>query len=713
MHGDPTDYRFFRYAYASCLLDDGYFCFTAKDKEYSNVTWFDEFDFKLGAAVTQPPAGPWQSGVWRRDFERGIALVNPTKEAVTVTLDPGFCRLKGKQDPATNDGSPATSRLLPARDGIILYRQSGQRSSGGGPLSDKEYLSAVLSQELTRYAGIEVPSRENIHVLADGPDMYLEFRLVPGQPKKNKGIRAEISVNYPYSVGEVVRYRWEMRLPGDFKADEPRNRWWVMGQWHDQPDPDQRRDLAGISGTQPARVLQLWAARRRGLSLVTGRLAKNEERWSHSPYARNLAQTGRCDQMVSRDDGQVAVFFDGSKAPAVTGTGPNMHNGFQHYLKLGMYRHPEDLHRKPTGHPQRSHREAQGLACGRVPLNRKRTHREFLAKMIRFERRMKRRLVLKHVGAATLGLVPVLAIAVASCWLVGCGGFARPTPAAAPVAESAKVTDLRPLWDAERVLHNPYKGWYHHYYDNGTRNYRLGSDDDLDRFPGMDHLYIASPGLFQPQEGHYNWSWIDEVKDHWTAKGYGISLRISTCETGEAHATPEWVIAGWGKAAMYKAYGREVWVPEYDDPIFLSKLYRFVGELGEALRWSAMVKVCGHRPGHLGRGAQSSHVRQGHSDGRGKKHVDIYSARFRRSVLVLSDDAVDVHGRKPDEEKELRDMPLLGESPGAMIPSSPGQVCTIGRTGSMSPGGIVRERLAQVSVPCWKPRIITKRFGTG
>jgi hypothetical protein len=40
-------------------------------------------------------------------------------------------------------------------------------------------------------------------------------------------------------------------------------------------------------------------------------------------------------------DGKVAVFFDGSKAPTVSGTGPNMHNGFHHYLKLGMYRHPE------------------------------------------------------------------------------------------------------------------------------------------------------------------------------------------------------------------------------------------------------------------------------------------------------------------------------------------------------------------------------------
>ena len=83
--------------------------------------------------------------------------MNPTKEAVTVTLDPGFGRLKRKQDPATNDGSPATSVICcQARDGIILCRQLGQLNSGEQPLSDKEYLSAVLSagvDPIRRYRG--------------------------------------------------------------------------------------------------------------------------------------------------------------------------------------------------------------------------------------------------------------------------------------------------------------------------------------------------------------------------------------------------------------------------------------------------------------------------------------------------------------------------------------------------------------------------------
>ncbi len=99
VHGPAGDYHFFRYALASCLLDDGYFCFTANEREYSSVAWFDEFDFKLGPAVSKPPTAEWKKGVWRRDFKHGIALVNPTKTPVTVELDGRFLRLSGARRP--------------------------------------------------------------------------------------------------------------------------------------------------------------------------------------------------------------------------------------------------------------------------------------------------------------------------------------------------------------------------------------------------------------------------------------------------------------------------------------------------------------------------------------------------------------------------------------------------------------------------------------
>lgn len=121
--GDPKDYRFFRYAFTSCLLDDGYFSFTDDARGYSSVPWFDEYDVKLGKAITQPPARPWRKGVWRRDFERGIVLVNPAPTLREVVLEPGLRRIRGQQDPAWNDGQPAHNLILSGRDGIILIRE--------------------------------------------------------------------------------------------------------------------------------------------------------------------------------------------------------------------------------------------------------------------------------------------------------------------------------------------------------------------------------------------------------------------------------------------------------------------------------------------------------------------------------------------------------------------------------------------------------------
>lgn len=122
VHGSPFDYRFFRYAYASCLLDDGYFSFTDKAVMYSSVPWFDEYDFRLGRALSGPPATAWNQGVWRRDFENGVVLVNPTALSRTVAVEPGLRRLAGTQDPTVNDGAVVRQLTLRPKDGIVLRR---------------------------------------------------------------------------------------------------------------------------------------------------------------------------------------------------------------------------------------------------------------------------------------------------------------------------------------------------------------------------------------------------------------------------------------------------------------------------------------------------------------------------------------------------------------------------------------------------------------
>jgi hypothetical protein len=120
--GSATDYQGMRYGLGSCLLSDGYYSFTDTSKGYYGVVWFDELDAKLGNGAA-PPTAAWQKGVWRREFDNGIVLVNPKGNGPqTVTLGGSFVKIKGKQDPTTNNGQTVTTVTLKDRDGIILLR---------------------------------------------------------------------------------------------------------------------------------------------------------------------------------------------------------------------------------------------------------------------------------------------------------------------------------------------------------------------------------------------------------------------------------------------------------------------------------------------------------------------------------------------------------------------------------------------------------------
>ncbi len=121
--GSSTDYQAMRYGLGSCLMDDGYYSFTDNTRQYYGVVWFDELDHNLGTGWAKPTAA-WQKGVWRRDFDNGIVLVNPRGNGPqTVTLEAPYIKIKGAQDPVTNNGQTVTTVTLKDRDGIILLRQ--------------------------------------------------------------------------------------------------------------------------------------------------------------------------------------------------------------------------------------------------------------------------------------------------------------------------------------------------------------------------------------------------------------------------------------------------------------------------------------------------------------------------------------------------------------------------------------------------------------
>ncbi|MGH8588195.1 MAG: putative glycoside hydrolase [Gammaproteobacteria bacterium] len=143
MKGKPTDYKAFRYGFASALMDDAYFDFSDGTGSIytTKVVWFDEYDLAgsrntswLGNAIDSPQTAPWQNGVYRRRFQNGMVLVNPRGNGDrTVTIGSGYKRFKGKQDTAHNNGLAATSVELADRDGILLVATTGDADGGETP----------------------------------------------------------------------------------------------------------------------------------------------------------------------------------------------------------------------------------------------------------------------------------------------------------------------------------------------------------------------------------------------------------------------------------------------------------------------------------------------------------------------------------------------------------------------------------------------------
>ena len=123
--GSVTDYKSMRYGLASSLMDNGWYSFNAGPdaSAYGDAPWFDEYDADLGAPLSGPSTSAWQQGVYRREYERGIVLVNPKGNGQkTLTLDTSYRKLTGTQAPSVNNGEVVTTITLPDRDGIILKR---------------------------------------------------------------------------------------------------------------------------------------------------------------------------------------------------------------------------------------------------------------------------------------------------------------------------------------------------------------------------------------------------------------------------------------------------------------------------------------------------------------------------------------------------------------------------------------------------------------
>jgi hypothetical protein len=149
---DSTPHKAIRYGISMALMNDGYYAPEVAPSHigpsFGSKVWWDEFDAGgLGQGYLGQPVrdargveqtGPrWNygpSGVWAREFENGIAIVNPKGNgSVTLTAqelcDDIWKHFLGTEDPVTNNGEDVTDGItLADRDGVILLRRNTLRT---------------------------------------------------------------------------------------------------------------------------------------------------------------------------------------------------------------------------------------------------------------------------------------------------------------------------------------------------------------------------------------------------------------------------------------------------------------------------------------------------------------------------------------------------------------------------------------------------------
>ncbi|MBQ4591252.1 MAG: DUF4832 domain-containing protein [Clostridia bacterium] len=205
--------------------------------------------------------------------------------------------------------------------------------------------------------------------------------------------------------------------------------------------------------------------------------------------------------------------------------------------------------------------------------------------------------------------------------------------------------DLREFQDDRRILRNPHKGWYWHYIDNGylRDNYRVRHDpeDHLERFPGLNHLYLRFDwGDIEKEKGVYDWSYIYKIIDEWSQYDYRFSMRFVTYEGDGSipFATPEYVFKEGARG--YSLPGGRL-EPDYSDPIFLENLERFLDEAGSRFNGHPLIELVDlgtfgtWGEGHTGNGSDIIYPADVI-----RTHIDLTRRYFPDTFVLLNDDHI-------------------------------------------------------------------------
>ncbi|MBN2448949.1 MAG: DUF4832 domain-containing protein [Lentisphaeria bacterium] len=203
------------------------------------------------------------------------------------------------------------------------------------------------------------------------------------------------------------------------------------------------------------------------------------------------------------------------------------------------------------------------------------------------------------------------------------------------------------LKDNGAELRNPGMGWVLHYYDNVPAHYgsRLRPADTLPDWPGLNLIYLRIPWSYvEPEEGHFDWSVLDTPMQRFADRGVPAALRLTCSESWMRYATPRWVEEAGAKGYSFRPGAGIVpdgpfWEPDYDDPVFLDKLDRFLGAVARRYDGNpGMAFIDVGSFGVWGEGHTWSSTRKEYPKSTIIKHIDMHRKHFRKTMLIGMDD---------------------------------------------------------------------------
>jgi len=154
--GNQNDFKKVRFGLVSTLQGNGYFAFDWGTQDHSQLWWYDEYDAELG--YPNSVSKEIKSGVLRRDFTKGVAIVNATNKSQMIDLGAGvYEKLRGSQDPIVNNGELVKKVTVGPQDGIILLRKLEYK-----PLVSQPVLTPI-EQEVSEQKNVkQVKMQESI-----------------------------------------------------------------------------------------------------------------------------------------------------------------------------------------------------------------------------------------------------------------------------------------------------------------------------------------------------------------------------------------------------------------------------------------------------------------------------------------------------------------------------------------------------------------------